>query len=99
MTYKEKEIKTIINVKKYIDPWFWDKYSLSPYSGCEFHCIYCYARGGKYAQHFNHGDTIFIKKDAAGKLDKRLTRARTFLPDIVGMSGVCDPFITGAPGY
>ncbi|MBN2442152.1 MAG: radical SAM protein [Spirochaetales bacterium] len=98
-TYKEKETTTIINVKKFIDPWFWDRYSISPYAGCEFNCIYCYARAGKYAQHFNQGNTIYIKKDAPQKLDRRLTRTKTLLPDIVGMSGVCDPYQPGELVY
>ncbi|MBN2535869.1 MAG: hypothetical protein JXB88_23515 [Spirochaetales bacterium] len=98
-TYKEKETKTIINVKKFIDPWFWDRYSISTYAGCEFNCIYCYARAGKYAQHFDHGNTIYIKKDAALKLDGRLRRTKTLLPDTVGMSGVCDPYQPGEKIY
>jgi DNA repair photolyase len=33
-----------------------------------------------------------VKKDAAGMLDRRLSRARTLLPDIVAMSGASDPY-------
>jgi len=93
--YEEKQTKSILNVHKFIDSRFWDRYSLSAYQGCEFNCIYCYARSQEYAQHFGAEDTIYVKDRAAEMLDRRITRARTLLPDVVGMSGVCDPYQPG----
>ncbi len=90
--FVEKQVKSILNIHKYIDSWFWDKYSVSAYQGCQFNCIYCYARSRKYSNSFGDKDTIYIKKDPASMLDLRIERARTLLPDIVAMSGVCDPY-------
>ena len=92
MKYQEKETKTVLNIQKFINPWFWNKYSLSPYQGCEFNCIYCYARSPKYNKYFGNSNTIYIKNNIAKQLDQRLTRAKVLLPDIVGMTGVCDPY-------
>jgi DNA repair photolyase len=90
--YLEKESTGILNIHKFINPWLWDKYSVSAYHGCDFRCIYCYAREDKYSRHLGDTDTVYIKKDAAAKLDLRISRSRTLLPDVVGISGVCDPY-------
>ena len=63
--YTEKQTKTILNVHKYIDSWLWDKYSVGAYQGCQFDCIYCYARSHRFNKSFGDQDTIYIKKDAA----------------------------------
>lgn len=91
--YIEKEFKSVLNRHKFVDSWFWDRYSISPYQGCEHNCIYCYARSHKYNLHpESFENVIYVKKDAAYMLDLRISRARTLLPDIVGMSGNCDPY-------
>jgi len=86
----EKEYKSIINKKKWIDSWFWERYSINPYNGCHFGCIYCDARSGKYHMPEQFEEEIVVKKNVAQMLDMRLTRARTFQPDIVGIGGVTD---------
>ena len=86
----EKEYKSIINKRKWIDSWFWERYSINPYNGCHFGCIYCDARSGKYHMPEQFEEEIVIKKHVAQMLDTRLTRARTFMPDIVGIGGVTD---------
>lgn len=97
--YLKRQVKSIINVYKYIDSWYWTRYSLSAYQGCEFNCIYCYARSQKYNRSFGDKNTIYIKKDAALMLDRRIERARTLMPDVVGISGVCDPYQSGEKKY
>jgi len=92
VSVKEKAFKTILNRMKHIDPWFWCRYTLNPYQGCEFSCTYCDARSHKYHLHTDFEQTILIKKDAPRILDHRISRSRTLLPDVVCMAGVCDPY-------
>jgi len=46
----EIKVKSILNKHKKRDDWFLDDYSVNPYSGCSFNCIYCYIRGSKYGE-------------------------------------------------
>ncbi|MFX0101324.1 MAG: radical SAM protein [Candidatus Hodarchaeota archaeon] len=91
-TYEEKQFKTIINKLKYIDGWFWCRYTVNPYSGCEHACVYCDARSQKYYLHPEFEEIIYVKKNAAEMLDSKLKRARTMLPDVVALGGVCDAY-------
>ncbi|NVM52384.1 MAG: hypothetical protein HWN66_01690 [Candidatus Helarchaeota archaeon] len=90
--YENKEFKTIINKMKYIDTWWYIRYTINPYQGCEHACIYCDARSERYYLHPEFDQTIVIKNNVKEQLDLRLTRARTFLPDIVAMGGVNDAY-------
>ncbi|MEW6621027.1 MAG: radical SAM protein [bacterium] len=84
--------KSILNKNKYIDSWFWDRYTINSYNGCQFGCVYCDARSEKYHLPTDFENDIVVKKDAALMLDKRLTNARTLLPDVVALSGTSDPY-------
>lgn len=91
-TYIEIDAKTVLNKFKYRDNWFWDRYSINPYRGCEFSCSYCDAMTEKYLIHDDHRDfssTIYIKKKAPKVLKREIHR---FKPDVVGISGVTDPY-------
>ena len=90
--YKFKTPKTIINRMKYIDGWFWCRYTLNSYTGCEHACIYCDARSQKYYLHENFDDTIFIKKNASEILEKRIKNSKKFERDVVALGGVCDAY-------
>ncbi len=90
--YIDKEFKTIINKLKYIDSWFWAQYTINPYSGCEHACVYCDARSEKYYLHKYLDNEIYIKKDVKKQLENRLKNARTLLPDVVALGGVCDAY-------
>ncbi|MHA1298542.1 MAG: radical SAM protein [Candidatus Helarchaeota archaeon] len=91
--YEFKDFKTVLKVMKYADSWFWCKYIINCYNGCEHACIYCDTRSFKYYLHQDFGQTIYIKTikgQPIGKaLDDRLRRARTLLPDItiIGSAG------------
>ena len=90
--YIDKEFKTIINKLKYIDSWFWARNTIDPYSGCEHACVYCDARSEKSYLHHDLDNKIYVKEDVKNKLDKRLKNARTLLPDVVALGGVCDVY-------
>ncbi len=77
---------------KYIDSWFWCRYTLNSYNGCEHACVYCDARSTKYYLHPEFEEIIYIKTNIKKKLDNRLRKARTLLPDVVGTGGTCDAY-------
>jgi len=97
--YTLRKYKSILSVHRYIDSWFWGKYGVSPYSGCEFGCTYCDTRSRKYYLHDDFSETVYVKEDAARMLDLRLSRARKLLPDIVCMAGGCDPYQSREPEF
>jgi DNA repair photolyase len=61
-----------LNKHKKRDSWFLDDYSVSPYSGCSFNCIYCYTRGSKYGK--NLAKNLSVKINAPEILEKQLSR-------------------------
>jgi len=90
--YIEKEFKSILNKLKFIDSWYWCRYTLNTYNGCQFGCIYCDSRSAKYHMPTDFENTIIVKKNAKELLDKRITKARKLLPDVVAISGANDPY-------
>jgi DNA repair photolyase len=92
VTYTHKEFKSILIKRKFIDSWFWDRYGINGYNGCEHSCIYCDSRSAKYYLPEDFENDIIVKKNVREMLDKRITSARTLLSDIVAMSGASDPY-------
>ncbi|MBT4511735.1 MAG: radical SAM protein [Chloroflexi bacterium] len=92
VSYVYKDFKSIINKLKLIDSWFWCRYTLNPYNGCEFACTYCDSRSHKYHLHPSFDQDIFVKTNVGVMLDNRITRARTLLPDVVAIGGTCDAY-------
>jgi len=90
--YVPKDFKTILNKYKFIDSWFWCRYSINPYNGCEFACTYCDSRSHKYHLQPEFDQLIYVKNDVGAMLDNRLRRARTLLPDVVAIGGTCDAY-------
>lgn len=97
--YVPKEFKTILNRYKFIDSWFWCRYSINPYNGCEFACTYCDSRSHKYHLQPEFDHVIFVKNNAGDMLDKRLQRARTLLRDVVAIGGTCDAYQPAEASY
>jgi len=91
MEYKSIEYKSILNKQKYIDTWFWCRYTINPYRGCEHRCIYCDARRNKYNVE-NFDNLVGVKAKADLMLDKKITSARYLLPDIIATGGICDAY-------
>ncbi len=90
--YTYKEFKTALNKLKYPDSWFWAKYTINPYSGCQHACIYCDARSDRYFLQQNFENEVIIKTNIDKMLDLRIKRARKLLPDVVGPGGVNDAY-------
>ena len=90
--YITKKYKSIINKLKYIDSWFWCRYTLNVYNGCEHDCVYCDARKRKYNLQPEFESKIIIKENPDLMLDDRLAKSRSLLPDVVGLGGACDAY-------
>lgn len=67
----EIQVKSILNKHKKRDDWFLDDYSVNPYQGCSFNCIYCYTRGSKYGAHL--AKNLSAKVNAPELLEKQLS--------------------------
>lgn len=88
----EQNFKSILNKYKFIDSWFWCRYSINPYNGCQFGCVYCDSRSQKYHLPTDFENKIVVKMDGEDLLDKRIANARTLVPDVVVLSGTTDPY-------
>ena len=69
--------------------------SLNPYRGCEHGCSYCYARPTHEYLGLSAGldfeTRILVKRDAPELLARELS-ARRWKPEVLGLSGVTDPY-------
>jgi DNA repair photolyase len=85
-------IKSLLNKTKRRDPWFLDDYTINPYSGCSFNCLYCYIRGSKYG--INMAEKVSIKSNALEILEKQLSlRARKKQYGVIVLSSATDPYL------
>jgi len=88
----EIEAKSVLTKHKFRDDWFWDRYAINPYRGCQFACNYCDAITEKYLVHKDYRDfsrIIYVKENAPDVLEREVRRVK---PDVVAMSGVTDPY-------
>ncbi len=69
--------------------------SVNPYRGCEHGCVYCFARPTHEYLGFSAGldfeTRILVKEDAPQLLRRELSSPR-WVPKVVAMSGVTDPY-------
>ncbi len=86
---KEVKVRSILNKHKKRDEWFLDDYSVNPYYGCSFNCIYCYIKGSRY------GSTeLSAKINAPEILDRQLRqRARKREHGIIALSSSTEPYM------
>ncbi|MGB0177804.1 MAG: SPL family radical SAM protein [Owenweeksia sp.] len=88
----QKTVSTILNKKRRRDPWFLDDYTLNPYSGYSFNCLFCYIRGSTYG--INMARSLAVKKNAVEILDRQLAnRAKKSQYGIIAMSSATDPYL------
>ncbi len=90
--YTVKQFKTILNIRKQPDSWFWEKYGLNLYNGCEHGCIYCDSRSAKYYLPTDFENDIVVKDNVETMLEAKIIKSRTMLADVVCMSGATDPY-------
>lgn len=84
--------KSILNKTKQRDRWFLDDYTLNPYSGCSFNCVFCYIRGSKYGEHME--EKLAWKENAIELLARALeTRARKNQYGVIVLSSATDPYL------
>ena len=84
--------KTILNKKKKPDEWFLDDYTLNPYSGCSFNCLYCYIRGSKYGVHME--EKLAVKVNATELLEKQLRNlAKKNKYGVIVLASATDPYL------
>jgi len=89
---KEIQVKSILNKHKKRDDWFLDDYSVNPYSGCSFNCLYCYIRGSKYGK--NMAKTLSVKINAPELLEKQLSRrAKKGEYGVIALSSSTEPYM------
>jgi len=91
VVYVLKEFKTILNKLKYIDLWFYNRYTINGYQGCEHSCVYCDARSERYHIAGDFDQTVIVKKNVKDQLDRRLSKARTLI-DVTSFGGVNDSY-------
>jgi len=90
--FKEIKSKTVLNKYRYRDNWFWCRYSINPYRGCQFACNYCDAITEKYLVHENVEDfsrVTHVKINAPELLEKEIKRVRK---DVIALNGVTDGY-------
>jgi DNA repair photolyase len=88
----EITVKSILNKTKRRDPWFLDDYTLNPYSGCSFNCLFCYIRGSKYGT--NMEEKLSVKSNALELLEKQLSlRSKKGQYGIIVLSSATDPYL------
>ena len=85
-------VKSVLNKHRRRDDWFLDDYSVNPYFGCSFNCIYCYVRGSKYGA--NMAKNLSVKVNAPEILERQLSRrAERGEYGIVALSSSTEPYM------
>ena len=86
------QVKSVLNKTKKRDEWFLDDYTINPYSGCSFNCLYCYIRGSKYGLHME--EKLVVKENAIEVLEKQLqSRAKKNQYGIIVLASATEPYL------
>jgi len=92
MGTNEIHVRSVLNKHKRRDDWFLDNYSINPYSGCSFNCIYCYIRGSKYGG--SMAEAVSVKVNAPEVLKRQLRRkALRREYGIIALSTLTEPYM------
>lgn len=90
VSVQHKQVKSILaNASGFISDY---DYTLNPYSGCAFGCIYCYAAffAPTDEQHEQWGKWVEVKENALELLQRK--RKRPMIDKKIYMSSVTDPY-------
>jgi DNA repair photolyase len=88
----EIQVKSILNKHKRRDDWFLDDYSVNPYEGCSFNCVYCYIRGSKYGE--NMAGTLSAKVNLPEILERQLSiRAGKGEYGVIAIASSTEPYM------
>ena len=86
LQFQEIQARHIVSIHKHVDgPWFWDKYSARPYTGCRSGCAFCYMRGGQSLGQRDPEtfDTLIqVKVNAVELLQRELVQLK---PDVISL--------------
>jgi DNA repair photolyase len=74
VTYKEYQCKSMLRTHKFVDNWFWESASISPYKACEHGCNYCDGRSQKYHASEDFDNLIYVKINCIEVLKKELDK-------------------------
>jgi len=89
---RQVAVTSVLNKTKRRDAWFLDDYTVNPFSGCAFNCLYCYIRGSKYGEHME--EKLSLKSNVLEVLEKQLKlRAKKGQYGIVVVSSATDPYL------
>jgi len=90
---RQIQVKSVLNKQKKTDDWFLSGYTLNPYSGCSFNCIYCYTRGSRYGEHIVNG--LAVKVNGPEVLVKQLkNRAKKKEYGFIALASATDPYLS-----
>lgn len=91
-------VKSILNKHRQRDSWFLEDYTINPYLGCPFNCVYCYTRGSKYGERVPAG--LSIKANAPELLKRQLSkRAEKKEYGIIVLGSSTDPYMPREEEY
>lgn len=71
------------------------RFSINPYRGCEHGCVYCYARPGHEFLGLSGGidfESKILVKPRAPRLLANALSSKSWIPEVVAISGVTDPY-------
>lgn len=88
---REVKVKSVINKLKHRDDWFLVDYTINPFMGCAFNCVYCYIHGSKYGGEYT--TILQVKTNAPEILHRQLkNRARKKEYGFIGLGSSTEPY-------